>query len=49
VRDVADEPVLATLIASSAEMLVTGDKDLLALSDRYPVLSPAQFCARYAP
>lgn len=49
VRDVADEPVLALLIAGNVEMLVTGDKDLLALSDRYLVLSPAQFCASYAP
>lgn len=49
VRDVMDEPVLAALLASGAEVLVTGDKDLLALADRYPVLTPAEFCARHAP
>jgi putative PIN family toxin of toxin-antitoxin system len=48
-RDAADEPVLALLLASQAELLVTGDKDLLALSDRFPILSPAAFCARFAP
>ena len=49
VRDVLDEPVLAALLASGAEVLVTGDKDLLALADRYPILTPADFCARHAP
>ena len=49
VRDCADEPVLATLIVSGAEAMVTGDKDLLALSNRFAILSPAEFCARYAP
>lgn len=46
-RDVADQPVLGTLLAalktSSADYLVTGDKDLLALAGRYPVITPAQF------
>jgi putative PIN family toxin of toxin-antitoxin system len=49
VRDCADEPVLATLLVSGAEAMVTGDKDLLALSHRFAILSPAEFCARYAP
>lgn len=49
VRDAADEPVLALLLASNAHMLVTGDKDLLVLSDRFPIVSPAEFCARHAP
>ncbi len=49
VRDVADEPVLAALLVSGAEFLVTGDKDLLALSDRFAIISAADFCARYAP
>lgn len=48
-RDAADEPVLATLLASQAELLVTGDRDLLALSSRFPITTPADFCARYAP
>ena len=49
VRDVADEPVLAALLASGAEWLVTGDKDLLALADRHPIIAPAKFCERHAP
>ncbi len=49
IRDTGDEPVLAALLASDSEMLVTGDKDLLALSERFAILSPARFCARHAP
>lgn len=46
-RDAADQPVLATLLASGAQILVTGDKDLLALADRHPILTPAAFWQRY--
>lgn len=46
-RDPADQPVLQTLIASEANYLITGDKDLLALADRYPILTPAAFWARH--
>ena len=46
-RDPADQPVLLTLLAAEAQYLVTGDKDLLALADRYPVLTPADFWARH--
>ncbi|MEQ1529001.1 MAG: putative toxin-antitoxin system toxin component, PIN family [Methylococcales bacterium] len=42
-RDAADQPVLGTFLAASANYLVTGDKDLLALSERYPILTPADF------
>lgn len=42
-RDRADQPVLGTLLASKANYLVTGDKDLLAISNIYPILSPSQF------
>ncbi len=49
VRDAADEPVLATLLASGAEALVTGDKDLLVLADRFAIVTPADFCARFLP
>ncbi len=49
VRDAADVPVLALLIASEADCLVTGDADLLALQEAYPILSPAQFALRHAP
>jgi len=46
-RDPADQLVLATLLASEANYLITGDKDLLALADRYPVITPAGFWARH--
>lgn len=42
-RDAADQPVLGTLIASGAAYLITGDKDLLALSAKYPIVTPAEF------
>jgi uncharacterized protein len=48
-RDAADEPVLATLLTSGADLLITGDKDLLVLSDRFAIFSPTDFCARHAP
>jgi putative PIN family toxin of toxin-antitoxin system len=41
--DPEDQPILASLIASSSEYLVTGDSDLLALADRYPIVTPAEF------
>jgi uncharacterized protein len=50
-RDADDRPVLGTLLAAlrnaGAAYLVTGDKDLLALAARYPILSPADFWARH--
>jgi putative PIN family toxin of toxin-antitoxin system len=46
-RDPADQPVLLTLLAAKADYLITGDKDLLALADRYPILTPAEFWARH--
>lgn len=49
--DLNDQPVLGTLIAalqqSHADALITGDKALLALSDRYPIRTPAQFWAAH--
>lgn len=51
-RDFDDQPVLGTLLAaletSGADYLITGDKDLLALSERYPILTPAAFWAIHA-
>ena len=44
--DPGDNFMLATLIAANAECLVTGDAGLLALRDRYPVLTPAEFAHR---
>jgi uncharacterized protein len=46
-RDPADQKVLATLLASRADYLITGDKDLLALAEKYPILTPAVFWARH--
>jgi putative PIN family toxin of toxin-antitoxin system len=46
-RDPADQPVLLTLLAAKADYLVTGDKDLLALADQYPILTPAEFWTRH--
>jgi putative PIN family toxin of toxin-antitoxin system len=51
-RDVNDQPVLSTLLAaletSGADYLITGDKDLLALATRYPIVDPAKFWATHA-
>jgi predicted nucleic acid-binding protein len=46
-RDEADQLVLGTLRAAKAEYLVTGDKDLLALAGRYPIITPAAFWERH--
>ena len=45
-RDPDDVPVLAALIASGADLLVTGDGDLLALRGQYPIETPAEFVRR---
>jgi putative PIN family toxin of toxin-antitoxin system len=46
-RDKADQKVLGTLRSANADYLITGDKDLLALADRYPILTPAVFWERH--
>ena len=46
-RDPCDQLVLATLKTGQARYLITGDKDLLALADRYPIVSPAEFWAKH--
>jgi putative PIN family toxin of toxin-antitoxin system len=50
-RDRNDLPVLGTLLAAmqagNIDYLITGDKDLLALAERYPVVTPAEFWARH--
>ncbi|MDP1693735.1 MAG: putative toxin-antitoxin system toxin component, PIN family [Burkholderiaceae bacterium] len=48
-RDPNDVPILAMLIGSGADFLVSGDKDLLALAGAYPILSPADFVGRFVP
>jgi len=42
-RDAADQPVLGTFLASNANYLVTGDKDLMVLSTVYSIIKPADF------
>ncbi|MCG1048728.1 MULTISPECIES: putative toxin-antitoxin system toxin component, PIN family [Mycetohabitans] len=46
-RDSADQPVLLTLLAAKVQYLITGNKDLLALADRYPIVTPADFWRRH--
>ena len=46
-RDV--DVILATLVVAKADWLVTGDSALLALGDRYPIATPAEFAARHLP
>lgn len=46
-RDPADQPILGTLLASQADYLITGDKDLLALAAQHPILTPAAFWERH--
>lgn len=41
--DPDDSPILSSLLVARAEYLVTGDSDLLALKDRYPILTPQAF------
>ena len=45
-RDPSDAPILATLAAAHADVLVSGNGDLLALRDKYPVETPAEFVRR---
>lgn len=51
-RDIDDQPVLGTLLAalkiSDVNYLITGDKDLLVLAERYPIVTPANFWALHA-
>lgn len=50
-RDPDDGPVLGSLMAALAvadvDYLITGDKDLLQLADRYPIVDPATFWAKH--
>ena len=46
-RDKQDNYLLATLIASDAKYLITGDKDLLCLADKYSIVTPANFADKY--
>jgi len=50
-RDANDLPVLGTWLAATrageVDYLITGDKDLLALAGRYPIITPAAFWDRH--
>ncbi|MFA7243226.1 MAG: putative toxin-antitoxin system toxin component, PIN family [Sulfuricellaceae bacterium] len=46
IADPHDSPILATLLASKADCLVSGDDHLLCLAGEYPVCSPAEFVSR---
>jgi putative PIN family toxin of toxin-antitoxin system len=46
-RDKADLPILGTLLAAQADYLITGDKDLLELAGRYPIVTPAALWERH--
>lgn len=46
-RDRVDLPILGTWAAGKAAYLVTGDKALLTLAGRYPILTPADFWSRH--
>lgn len=50
-RDENGLPVLGTFIAAAAifqaDYLICGDKDLLILSNTYPIISPADFWQRH--
>ena len=44
-----DDVILATLVVAKADRLVTGGLALLALTDKYPITTPAEFAARHFP
>ena len=45
-RDVSDAPILASLVVSKADFLVTGDGDLLALRERFSIVTPAELAVK---
>lgn len=45
-RDPDDAPILATLATANADVLVTGEGDLLALRAKHPIETPAEFVRR---
>ncbi|MDD9980213.1 MAG: putative toxin-antitoxin system toxin component, PIN family [Gammaproteobacteria bacterium] len=45
-RDPEDTPILGALVAAQADLLVTGDRDLLVLWNRFPIETPAEFVRR---
>ena len=47
VRDEGDLLILGTLLAAEADYLITGDDDLLALAERYSIVTPAEFWRKH--
>ncbi len=45
--DPDDNHLLATLIVSKADWLITGDRDFDALSESHPIISPSEFVRRF--
>ena len=45
-RDPDDAPILGALSAAEADLLVTGDRDLLTSRDCYPIETPAELMRR---
>lgn len=45
-RDPQDSMILATLVVSGADVLLTGDRDLLDLRGKYPIQTPSEFARR---
>ena len=46
-RDPDDVPVLGTFVAAKADYLITVDDDLLALAERYAIVTPAEFWRKH--
>jgi uncharacterized protein len=46
-RDPADKPIVELLLTSKADYLITEDKDLLVLANRYAILTPAAFWQKH--
>jgi putative PIN family toxin of toxin-antitoxin system len=44
--DPDDAPILATLLAAKADVLISGDDDLLSLRERYAIQTPAEFARK---
>jgi uncharacterized protein len=47
--DQDDDVIVATLVVGKGDWQVTGDAALLALADRYPIATPADFAERHLP
>ncbi|TXT26582.1 MAG: PilT protein domain-containing protein [Gallionellaceae bacterium] len=45
--DPNDNHLLATLIASKSDWLITGDGDFDGLSGQYPIIAPGEFARRF--